>query len=257
VRTADVYDEALRLAERYGDAASVRFIRGNRIWAQFMLGDWDRALKTANAFIEECEAGSPHILEGPVHDVRAAIRISRGDRDGALRDQLRALELARDRLDLFHRLGGIANTAVRYAELGRIEEARTLALETIPLVRETGVHGALIWLGLYADALGVAEDLRAASVLGTGPAVPFWRNAVVRTLDGELSAVSDQMAGAGNPTIEASLRMHAGLRLLSAGRTGEAQAELERALAFYRSVDASAYVAEIEAALAGDQRDSA
>ncbi len=256
-RTAELYDEAMRVAERYGDAASARFIHGNRIWIQFMRGDWSRALESANAFIEECEAGSPHLLEGAIRDVRASIRISRGDRDGALRDQLRSLELAQARLDLFHRLGSISSTAATYAELGRLEEARPLVREAVQLVRETGVHGALIRLGLHADALDAADDLRAACAVGAGPAVPFWRTAIVLTLDGELSAAADGMARAGNPTIEANVRRHAGLRLLAAGRTDEAEDELERALAFYRSVDASAFVAEIQAALAGAQRDSA
>ena len=65
------------------------------------------------------------------------------------------------------------------------------------------------------------------------------------------------MAAAGNPTIEAHLRKHGGLRMLVAGRTTDAEIELERALAFYRSVDASAYVAEIESALADAQSESA
>ena len=62
-RTDELYAEAMRLGERYGDAASVRFVRGNRIWLDFMLGRWDRALESADAFIAECEAGSPHTLE--------------------------------------------------------------------------------------------------------------------------------------------------------------------------------------------------
>ena len=62
-RTDELYAEATRLGERYGDASSVRFVRGNRIWLDFMLGRWDRALESADTFIAECEAGSPHTLE--------------------------------------------------------------------------------------------------------------------------------------------------------------------------------------------------
>ena len=68
---------------------------------------------------------------------------------------------------------------------------------------------------------------------------------------------ADIMAAAGNPMIEAHLRKHAGLHMLVVGRTTDAEIELERALAFYRSVDASAYVAEIESALADAQSESA
>jgi hypothetical protein len=45
--------------------------------------------------------------------------------------------------------------------------------------------------------------------------------------------------------------------MLADGRHAEGEVELERALAFYRSVDASAYVAQIESALAGSQSESA
>jgi hypothetical protein len=62
-RTDELYGEAARLAERYGDASSIRFIRGNQIWMDFMLGRWDRALESADAFIAECESGSRHTLE--------------------------------------------------------------------------------------------------------------------------------------------------------------------------------------------------
>ena len=47
-RTDELYAEAMRLGERYGDAASVRFVRGNRIWLDYMLGRWDRALESAD-----------------------------------------------------------------------------------------------------------------------------------------------------------------------------------------------------------------
>ena len=257
-RTAELYDEALRVAERFGDAASARFIHGNRIWIQFMRGRLESGTRVRECVHRGVRGGRRRTpWRVAIRDVRASIRISRGDRDGALRDQLRSLELAQARLDLFHRLGSISSTAATYAELGRLEEARPLVREAVQLVRETGVHGALIRLGLHADALDAADDLRAACAVGAGPAVPFWRTAIVLTLDGELSAAADEMARAGNPTIEANVRRHAGLRLLAAGRTDEAEDELERALAFYRSVDASAYVAEIQAALAGAQRDSA
>ena len=44
---------------------------------------------------------------------------------------------------------------------------------------------------------------------------------------------------------------------MAAGRHAEGKLELERALAFYRSVAASAYVAQIEATLSGAQSESA
>jgi hypothetical protein len=51
--------------------------------------------------------------------------------------------------------------------------------------------------------------------------------------------------------------MHAGRALLEQARTADAKEQLERALAFYRSVEATRYIAEIEQRLAELQRDSA
>ena len=116
----------LRLGERYGDAASVRFVRGNRIFLDFFLGRWDRALESADTFIAECEAGSPHTLEYMAREVRSALWLARGDQDAALRDQLQSFEHAQTRHDPFHRLGSLAVTAalLRRARSGR-RSART------------------------------------------------------------------------------------------------------------------------------------
>jgi tetratricopeptide (TPR) repeat protein len=256
-RTDELYAEATRLGERYGDASSVRFVRGNRIWLDFMLGRWDRALESADTFIAECEAGSPHTLEEFAREVRSALRLARGDQDGALRDQLRSFEHVQTRADLFQRIGTLSLTAALYAELEQLDEARGFAVQVPPLVREHGLHGALTRLGPFADELGIGDELRAAVAARAGPFYPMWRSVIEHILADELAAAADIMESAGNRTVEANLRRHAGLRTLAAGRTADAEVELERALAFYRSVDASAYVAQIESALAGAQSESA
>ena len=256
-RTDELYAEAERLAERYGDASSVRFIRGNRVWLDFMLGRWERALESADAFIAECEAGSPHRQESTVREVRAALWIARGNDDRALLDQLRAFELTPARQDPFRLLGALAGTAALYAECGQLDEARSLAVQIPPLVREVGLHGALTRVAVFADELGIGDDLRDAVAAGAGPAVPRWRSTIELVLAGDVSAAADVMASAGNPTIEANLRRHAGLRFAADGRPAQAEVELRRALDFYRSVNASFYITQIEEALAGAQSASA
>jgi class 3 adenylate cyclase/tetratricopeptide (TPR) repeat protein len=255
-RVAELYTEAARLAERFGDAASGRFIRGNRIWIDWVLGRWEPALEQADAFIAECESGSPHTNESLAREVRGAISRARGEGEDAIHHQLRAYELMIAGRGPFHRIGALALLAATYAELGRTE-AREIALQIPPLVRETGLHGGLIRLAPYADGLGIGDDLRAAVAAGAGPRVPVWRRTIELILAGELSAAADVMEAAGNVTAEANLRKLAGLRLASAGRSEEAHADLERALVFYRAVGATAYVAEIERALAEAHRDSA
>ena len=222
-----------------------------------MLGRWDRALESADTFIAECEAGSPHTLEYMAREIRSALWLAREDQDAALRDQLQSFEHAQTRPSRFHRLGSLAITAALYAELGQVDEAHALAVQVPPIIREIGLHGALTRLGPFADELGIGDELRDAVAAGAGPRFPFWRSVIEQILAGELVSAADLMASAGNPTIEANLRRHGGLRMLADGRQTEGEVELERALTFYRSVGASAYVAQIERALAGAQSESA
>ena len=259
-RTDELYTEALRLAERYGDASTLRFVGGNIIWLDFMVGRWDRALAAADAFIAECEAGSPHTLEGPVREVRADLLLARGDSERALRDQRRALELGSVHDDPFQRLDSLALTAATYAELGRVGDAYPLAVQVPPLVRQIGMHGSLARFGLFADELGIGDDLREAAATHTGPGVSAWTQPgglVERILAGELEEAADMFRSAGTPTVEANVRKHAGFRMLADGRAADAQIELERALTFYRTADASFYVAQIESALDELQSESA
>jgi class 3 adenylate cyclase/tetratricopeptide (TPR) repeat protein len=251
-RTDELNDEAARLAERYGDAQSARWVRGNRIWLDFILGRWDQALEAADAFVAECEARSGHGQEALAREVRAGIWLGRGEGDRALQDQLLSFELDKTRDDSFQRLATLVSTATVYAELGRVDEARMLAADVPRLIRAVGLYPAVIRLTPFADELGIGDDLRQAIEVGAGRAIPVWRRAIQLALTGELGAAADIMGSAGSPTIEANLRRHAGLRGVA-----NAEAQLERALAFYRGVDALGYVAEIEQALAGVQSSSA
>jgi hypothetical protein len=63
---------------------------------RFMQGEWDRALHEADEFIAECEAGSPHLQESSVREVRAFIPLARDDVEGALTDLDAALAAARE-----------------------------------------------------------------------------------------------------------------------------------------------------------------
>ena len=256
-RTEAYYAEAVRLAERYGDRSSMRFTGANQIWMDVMRGRWDDGLARADAFIAECEAGSPHTNEGIVRGTRAQIRMARGDPAGAMEDLNRNVELTRVADNPF--LIGVALSllAAALAERGELSEARTLMAQVIQLVREHGLHGALTAVAPHAELLGIRDELAAAVEDAPGPRLPRWRKIVVLILDGDLRGAADLHAEMGSPTLEAEDRLHAGRRFVEQGHRAEADVELQKALAFYRSVDATAYVAEIEALLAGAQSESA
>jgi class 3 adenylate cyclase/tetratricopeptide (TPR) repeat protein len=245
-RTEKLYTEALRLAERFGDRSSMRFVGANLIWSDFTQGRWDQALKAADAFIAECEAGSPHTNEWGVRTVRGSMREARGDSQGAVADQLAAVALTREKQDPLQLAATLAQCAAAHAERGEFAEGRTLVEEIIDLVRTHGLHGGITAAALHAERLGVTDELRAAVEAAPGPRAIPWREVLRLVLAGDLRAAADIFAAMPNPTFEAEVRLHAGERLADLGRREDAEAELRKALAFYRSVDARSHVRRIE-----------
>ena len=67
---------------------------------------------------------------------------------------------------------------------------------------------------------------------------------------GDFAAAATSYANLGLQTYEARARLRVASDLVAAGRRPEADAQLARALAFYRSVGATRYIREGEALLA-------
>jgi hypothetical protein len=255
-RTEELYAEAMRLAERFGDRAMIRFIGGNQVWIDFMRGRWSQAFENADAFVAECEAGSPHINEFAVRLVRGSIRDGRGDAEGGLTDHVLSVELARELGNPRSLLGALCICAATHAERGDLDAASTLAWELIPLIREYGLNGAISAVIPFAAELGVADELRTAVEEAAGRRTR-WRQLLLRALDGDYRGATEIAAEMGSPTLEARHHLHAGKELLAGGFWAESQAGFEQALAFYRSVDATYWVEKSENLLAQAQRASA
>ena len=97
-----------------------------------------------------------------------------------------------------------------------------------------------------ADQFGVTDDLK--EVLETQPfqEVP-WIRAGLLALDGDFGGAADVFATMGNPAYEARMRLRIGE---SCVHREQADDEVERALAFYRSVGATYFIRRGEALLA-------
>ncbi len=245
-RAHELYTEAIRLAHRFGDGASVRFVRANRVFVDVMRGDWDPALAEADVFIAECEAGSAHTQETIVRIARGIIREGRADSDGALTDHLRAIELAREAQDLADLVGALARCASTHAERGELDEAGDLIEQLVPALRKHGPHGAIHEIAHLAEELGVTGELRDVLDAPSFREVP-WIQAALLALDGDLLGAADVFAKMGNRTFEARMRLRFGERATKQG--DRARDEVEQALAFYRRVGATYYVDRAEALL--------
>jgi class 3 adenylate cyclase/tetratricopeptide (TPR) repeat protein len=247
VREDELLGEAHRVAERFGDRDSARFSRGDRIWTRFALGHWDEAARAADDFIAECES-SPHYLENMARAVRADLRLARGDREGALADHYRALEQGRQIKDPQALLPALLQTARCCALLGRTDEATSLATEAFEFIR-SGVGAAtfLSMLTPVARQLGLRQEvLQLIEQTEEGP----WKDVVLAGARGDFSRVADLYAGFGSPTLEAESRLCAAEELIAGGRRAAGEAELRKALDFYRVVGASYYIERGEALLA-------
>jgi 16S rRNA G966 N2-methylase RsmD len=67
---------------------------------------------------------------------------------------------------------------------------------------------------------------------------------------GDFGRAADIFAGFGSPTLEAEARLCAAEELIEAGQRAAGEAELQKALAFYRKVGATRYIQQGEALLA-------
>jgi tetratricopeptide (TPR) repeat protein len=93
-----------------------------------------------------------------------------------------------------------------------------------------------------------AAELLELSATVTAPTP--WLQAATAMAASEFERAADTYAKIGSLPDEAFARLRAAQRLVASGRRAEASEQLQRALAFYRKVQASAYLREAEALLA-------
>jgi len=247
-RALVLYAEAARLNERFGNRQLIRFGEGIAVWGDFMTGDWDRALGRAEAFIQECDGGSPHYQESSVRQIRAIVLASRGENDEALAEMGRAVALARSAGDPQAVYPVLAGEVKMHVLLGDLARARSLAAEVMAAESfGAGVTGVVAQLVCHAEELGVEERLRKQLEEGHDT---LWAEAAVAVLDGDHRRGAELYEQVGAGPTEAEARLLAARSLIRAGRRPEGEAELRRALSFWRAAGASASVRRGEALLA-------
>jgi tetratricopeptide (TPR) repeat protein len=245
----ETFDAHRESAERRGTDLTRRWVLAAEAELRSVLGQWDDALRLANEFFATVAAGAPHYQESTCFDVRARIRLARGDVEGASMDTERALELARQAKDpqvlapALAARGGVLLAEARHAE------ASALASELLALgfVGAAHLDDMLIELSWLARDLGREAELLA--VLEGAPSVP-WVDAARAIASGDFAHASGVLARIGFRPGEAYTRLRTVEFLVQEGRTAEAAAELEQALVFHRSVGAVRYIREGEALLA-------
>jgi class 3 adenylate cyclase/tetratricopeptide (TPR) repeat protein len=239
VRAEAVTREGLTFGRKMGlPSTAIRWFHGNLAEMTYLAGKWDDALTLA----EEEIAGDHHYQQHMALGIRAAIRLARGDAEGALSDadaSLRDARGIRDPQALHPALATGAEVAYRSGD----PAAASRLLDELG-APERAAGSWIVRAALLCHDLG-----REPAFLSNDAARTVWRDAAFAIARSELASAADLLEPTGARTFEAATRLRAATKQAAEGRRPSAEAQLGRALAFYREVGASAYVREAEALL--------
>jgi class 3 adenylate cyclase/tetratricopeptide (TPR) repeat protein len=178
--------------------------------------------------------------------LRAVIRLSRGDLEGALEDTAKALDLARESDEPHVLWGALSVRAWMVSEAGSTADAARLLDEVLADDR-TPVSGRF-YRG-HPLALWVAHEAgRAGELLAwmrqPGARQTRWLEAAEAFASGDLVRAADVYGSGGHRPLEAFVRLRAARALAAQGRLADAKAQLEQALDYFNSVDAPRFASE-------------
>jgi class 3 adenylate cyclase/tetratricopeptide (TPR) repeat protein len=249
-RSAECFRRVRQVAERFGQATWLRWATPSLVDDAYRRGNWDEALGDLDAEIRRIEEGSPHYNAVFYYDTRSLIRIARGDLAGARSDCDRALEFARLAKDPQVLYPAITTSAYAALAGGDHEAAHARADEFVGGVESAGhaeIAGEPLMASVMRD-LGRADEFLELVQGATAP-LP-WTTAARAVAEADWVRASEVFAEMGSKPDEAYTRLRAAEQLVSEACRAEADEQLQKALAFWRSVGATRYVREGEALLA-------
>jgi tetratricopeptide (TPR) repeat protein len=243
-----LHEEGMRVARRFGASASIQWLEAEIAVDLYWAGRWDEAFRRADAFLAEWPN---HYMESAARIVRAAVWMGRGRTDEALAEAAAGLRHSRGAQDPQNLWPTLGFNAFMLLTAGRRDEAVETANELLGTIRaadEALPPSWVIYLGLALEDLGRLDDIAELVSRVSFPS-PFL-DLLAALAAGDLVGAADRLGEAGWRSEEAMVRLRAGGRLLTAGRHAEGEAQLARALDFFRSVRATAYLQEAEHVLA-------
>jgi class 3 adenylate cyclase/tetratricopeptide (TPR) repeat protein len=246
----EVTEAGIGAGERFGERVMVRALHANLPWQYVETGNWEKALRLADEFISEVEAGAASLHAPNCYIARTWIRLARDDLEGALRDASTTVTLDREHGEPKQLSGDLAILGRVLVAAGRHDEARTVADEVLDITLSREVPESLEYMDavLLFDALGRSDQhLRALEEKRVKTPVTF---AAIAAAKGDYPSAADGYGDLGYRAAEAAARLRAAGQLVREGRRAEADSQLQRALAFHRSVGATRYIREGEALLA-------
>jgi class 3 adenylate cyclase/tetratricopeptide (TPR) repeat protein len=244
--------KAEEAAERFGLAGDLRHFRAERVFEDYCKGRWDAALRGADQFIEESQAGSRHYQEASCRMTRGWIRLAHGNLVDALEDADTGLNLARHANSMEILYPALAVRARVLLAAGRLQDAAMQADELLAMLTERGVLAlGFNWSGDLALVLhGLARGAELVKLVATATPQTPWHQAAIAIATGEFGRAAELYSEIGSLPDQSFAHLRAAERMFAVGRRTEASAHVEQALAFYRQVQADAYLEEGAALLA-------
>ncbi|MGI8862211.1 MAG: hypothetical protein ACR2GV_05740 [Gaiellaceae bacterium] len=212
-------------------------------------GRWKEAAWRVEELLATGEA--PDVVEPDLRRVAAQLRLAQDDIEGAASECERALALVRAQQHDIEAQATVRNLLLLRAGIaiaeGRPAAAQELADSMLPLSSRSDPEFVIELALLLADLDRPGDAL--IEEASSRPSDP-WLQAAAAIVQGQLEQATDRLVVLGTPPYEAAVRLRAAARLVAEGRRAEADAQLQQALAFYRSVGATRYIREGEALLA-------
>ena len=235
--TIAIYDAVLDRIDRLGLTSGISWVLGQKISASYFTGAWDEVEPISARFKTVVARMPGHYLEHQIAVVEAAVMSAR-DQPEAEAAWVVALELASKAGDPQAIGPPLAQRARVLLDSGRPSEVPGLVEQVLALQDE---QGALYYTWLIELAWLLLDFGREAEMPTTAHG-GVWLEVSRAIVRGELVEAADVFERMGFRVAEAYTRLRIAEKLASVGRHAEARPQLDRALSFYRSVGAAAYV---------------
>jgi class 3 adenylate cyclase/tetratricopeptide (TPR) repeat protein len=237
--------EGLETAVRFGSAHWEGTFSRYLAETAYFAGRWDEALLPVAESQKTGAGGTWHL---------GMIALARGRSSDAVAHAAAELETARhDRAGDLETLASVLGLCARLLiAAGRRAEAETVADELVEVLTSSrGELGSLgegwLLIAFPLEELGRGADMLAAIERAfPSPFTEFARYCA----EGDLLGAAEVCARIGARPDEAYARLRAAEKLVTAGRRAEADEQLQKSLAFWRSVRATFYIREAETLLA-------
>jgi class 3 adenylate cyclase len=231
----ELHEEAFAASERFGIDSGIRWQRAEQVVFDYQAGRWDNAWRGVDELLAEEEERPRHFMDPLLHMLRALLLAARGDLPAALEQDDAQVALSRD-LDPQSLFPSLSCSAFVRALAGERETAAERLELLLRLWRDSRnvmfdpseLAFAAALLGREADFLAATDDAHTTR----------WQEAARTFARGGYADAAEVFSEIGSRTNEAYARLAAA-----------DEANVRRALEFYRSVDAHLYIARAEALL--------